>query len=765
MKRLMLLALAPLALGSLAAQERIVATRIYATGPCAKNFAYYVDGKLHFGPATLFWPEHSKHIITVATSEVCENQCACSFTGWRDNIEAKADGPSIAVTAHRDITFYEGATGLSCPVWLQFHTGGNPSFSCTQGPEYGKVYVGGRCHDSNAKWCAGLGSKISLQAYPPPAMVFVGWGGSGFSSQSFEASVVVNGPLVIQPRFEPAVRVTILTDPPELQVLADRTPVTAPVTLDWGQNTAHWLGPVSPQMDSLGRYWIFDSWAHGGGTNHEYKVTGPANVPVTLTGRYVRGANVSFLTNPPGLNLVIDGRDNWPSFNYVWGLGATHRVSAPAEQIGPGGRRYAFQSWSNEGAATQDVTVPSGAAAAGGLRLIVNYEMLARLTVQSSHEVGLTVNGSACRTPCTIEPRQGTQVRVAAPAAVVLDEWRRLDFQGWADGAPAERSWTAGPAEQTLVVSYRPSYRVQFTADPAEGAALRAEPPSADGFYPADSDVILAAEPNPGFRLKHWEGDSNGAARSLAIRASSPRQVRVLLERVPYIAPSGVRNAAAETPEPGMAAGSLIAVYGLHLAPQFVQGPASPLAQAIAGVTARVGERILPLVFVSPEQINALLPSDLPEGQHTLAVRPDAQPDVSAIFMVVRNAPGLFMRAVDARPLALAMHEDGSLIGFDSPARRGETVTLLGTGFGPYQMMPPDGFLVPAGMRLALADPVEIPVGERTVQPVWAGAATGHVGVTAVQVRIGEEFPAATNFELRVRVNGRESNTVLLPIE
>jgi uncharacterized protein (TIGR03437 family) len=246
---------------------------------------------------------------------------------------------------------------------------------------------------------------------------------------------------------------------------------------------------------------------------------------------------------------------------------------------------------------------------------------------------------------------------------------------------------------------------------------------------------------------------------------SGPAVVRALLDRVPYIAEAGVRNAAAETPEGGVVPGSLISILGASLGPAYEVGPSNPLAQAIGDVTVRIGDRLLPLMFVSPEQINAQLPSDLEEGTQWLAVRWTGYPEVTSAFQVVRNAPGLFTRPVDNRPFAVAVHEDGAPITPESPARRDEVVSVFGTGFGPYERHPPDGFAVPSAPQYRLADPLTVISGDLRFDADWSGAAPGLVGAALTRFRLTADVPAATTIELRVQVNGKDSNTVLLPVE
>jgi uncharacterized protein (TIGR03437 family) len=177
-----------------------------------------------------------------------------------------------------------------------------------------------------------------------------------------------------------------------------------------------------------------------------------------------------------------------------------------------------------------------------------------------------------------------------------------------------------------------------------------------------------------------------------------------------------------------------------------------------------VDGRFLPLLFVSPEQINAQLPSDLPPGEYSLRVSVAGLSDITSKFHVVRNAPGLFGTEIEGRIYASALHEDGLPITLESRARRGEVITLLGTGFGPHKLRPPDGFPAPPSSAFVLEDPVEV-VGADFVLPAeWTGASAGMVGVTGTRLRIGDGVPSGS-LELKVRVNGRESNTVLVPVE
>jgi uncharacterized protein (TIGR03437 family) len=62
-------------------------------------------------------------------------------------------------------------------------------------------------------------------------------------------------------------------------------------------------------------------------------------------------------------------------------------------------------------------------------------------------------------------------------------------------------------------------------------------------------------------------------------------------------------------------------------------------------------------------------------------------------------------------------------------------------------------------------DAAELVFQDHVIQPEFAGAAPGHVGMTAVKFRIADPLPQASTVEIRARVNGHESNAALLPLQ
>jgi uncharacterized protein (TIGR03437 family) len=797
--RTLLLALGALTLFPLAGQ--IAETTISSDPPGGE---FFVDGARYQDKATFRWPTGSKHQIWAAAEYGIGNptNSRWTFVGWRDSAGLLATGSSQfqTITAHPDITDYTASfsvtyrvdflfanfTGLRfpnegdstnaipCPIVNSYGT----SIPPTLPPGVpGALFISGVCYANSVSIWYPLGTNISLNAFPIRGYVFEGWQVNGIGpTNAFMRTYSIREHTVLSPRFVPAKTVSFYTQPHGFSVSVDGAviPTVAPDTdlpdnysagvLDFADGSSHILGAPSPQMDNQGRLWVFDSFSNGLGQGGVYKAVG-ANIPDTIVARFVRGVTVSLLTSPVGLPLTIDGRAGVTSGNFVWGVGTRHTVSAPAENIDSTGRKYTFQGWSNGGSATQELVAPADAADAG-LRLIANYDRLPRTTISSAQPgIVAEVDGKPCPLPCTLDRPAGASAVVTLPQIVELGPNSQARFLSWDGASGNSRTIQFAGDEVRINAVYRVFHRLVAVADPEDGATFRYSPSSPDGFFLERSTVEITVVPREGFKFRRWGGDLTSTLETAPLQLDRPRLVRALLDKSPTISSAGVRNAAGETPGRELAAGSVISIFGVNFASDYFPGPASPLVQTLGNVTVRVGARLLPLLFVSPEQINAVLPSDLSPGEHSLFVRNANNPEVEGRFTVARNAPGLFGSLVDNRVIASAMREDGSIVSTARPARRGERLTLLGTGLGPYARPIFDGFVIPAAPPNALADRADILYLDTVLAPEFAGAAPGFVGLAAVRFTVPESWPQATAVELRVRVNGVSSNSVWLPLE
>jgi uncharacterized protein (TIGR03437 family) len=807
MNRLSLFAILSVAGIGLQAQTTL-STMTISTSPSGARFS--VDGTVYNQAVTLTWPAGSEHLVVFITDPTRPGEPVNTvvqtapqgdtqyiFKGWVDNLTLTqpTTDPVQTVTADPSITSLTAQLTIGYRLQLNFFSAPGPLLPPTCGApgaipagqfRPGIVFIANQCYWASANIFVQAGTTVALNAYPYPGFVFIDWASNVSAPNAYLTSYVMNGPIILAPRFSPAKRVTFLTSPLQLEVSIDHTTVPTrrlaslcddpqPVVsltgfpplcygdFDFAPGSTHTIAGVSPQRDGSGNWWVFDHWSDGIAQNGIYTTDNNVSSPDVVTGLFVRGAQVGFQTTPTGLPLNVDGRVNWPNYNFVWAQNSTHTVSAASTQSDASGRQYTFQGWSNSGAASQTITVDQNAVS-NGLRLTAVYSELSRIVVQSSPPgLILQVDGSTCQTPCNIDRNNGVQVNVSAPATISMGTGARLDFSSWSDGGAASHALTVNQNYTTLTASFQAKYQLSAAADPANGVIFHFSPASADMFFGQNTQVTVNATANPGFTFLRWNGALSGAYPSGVVTMTAPQSVVAVMNKIPYIAPAGVQNAASSTPSSRVAPGSIIAIYGQSLAPSLEVGPVNPLAQTIADVTVTVNDMILPLLFVSPGQINAQVPWELGDGNYTIEIHSLGQPDVTGTFTVARNAPGLFTQTVNSQAYAIAFHEDGSLITPGSPAKPGETVGLLGTGLGPFKGQLIDGFY-PPDPPPALADSVSISAGNHYPSTLWAGAAPGYTGLALIKFEVptGASGPS---LPITISVNGVKSNTVMLPVE
>jgi uncharacterized protein (TIGR03437 family) len=808
MNRLSLFALLSVAGIGLQAQTTL-STMTVSTVPSGARFS--VDGTVYNQAATFAWPAGSEHIVVFVTDPVLPGQAVNTsvqtapqgdtqyiFKGWVDNLSLTQPtlDPVQTVTADPSITSLTANLTVGYRVELNFIAEPGPALPPTCGApgaippgqfRPGIVFIANQCYWASANIFVAAGTSVALNAYPYPGFAFVDWTSNISPSNAYLTSIAVNGPVILAPHFTPAKRVTFLTSPLQLNVSIDHTTVPTrriasicedpqplvPLTgfpplcygdFDFAPGSTHIIAGVSPQRDGSGNWWVFDHWSDGIAQNGIYTTDNNVSSPDVVTAFFVRGAQVGFQTTPVGLPINVDGRVNWPSYNFVWGQNTVHTVSAAATQLDSTGRQYTFQGWSNSGTASQTITVDQNAVN-NGLRLTAAYSELSRVVVQSNPP-GLTlqVDGATCQTPCNVDRTNGTQITVTAPTAISLGAGARLDFNSWSDGGAAVHAYTVSANYATISANYQTLYQLSAASNPSNGVTFHFSPSSSDMFFTQNAQVTVNAVANPGFTFVRWNGALSGTYPTGVVTMAAPQSIVALMNKIPYIAPAGVQNAASSTASSRVAPGSIISIYGQSLAPSLEVGPVNPLAQTIAGVTVTVNNMILPLLFVSPGQINAQVPWELADGNYTIDIQSLGQPDVTGTFTVARNAPGLFTQTVNSQSYAIAFHADGSLITPSSPAKVGETVSLLGTGLGPFNGQLIDGFF-PSDPPPTLADSVKITAGNQHPSPVWVGAAPGYTGLAFTEFEVPSGASAGATLAITITINGVNSNVVMLPVE
>lgn len=233
------------------------------------------------------------------------------------------------------------------------------------------------------------------------------------------------------------------------------------------------------------------------------------------------------------------------------------------------------------------------------------------------------------------------------------------------------------------------------------------------------------------------------------------------LAPAPEILPGGVVNAGSFTAELGP--GSLISIFGRHLAVEERSAPGLPLPGELAGATVSLNGEPAPVLFVSPHQINAQLPYER-EGQFTLRVStPNAPAEIPV--RLARAAPAILsLGRGSQRAPAVLRQLTGSLVTGQSPAAPGDTLVIFAVGLGAVAGGIHAGHPAPSGPLLLTRDPVQVWVGERVLTPSFAGLAPGFAGLYQINLRLPDDLTAGA-YPMRIGVAGASSPPVCLFVE
>jgi uncharacterized protein (TIGR03437 family) len=730
-----------------------------STSPPGQQFL--VDGQLFWQAQTFTWAVGSGHSLVVAATmqPFATATTVYTFQNWTyaTGLDTSTE---IWVTATAGVTQYTAnfTTSFALTVSITNNCG---TVSCGGLP--GQILLNGAVMGSPGPTLYPAGAPLVFTAVPSIGYAFAGWTpGADQTIAGVTDTVALSQPLTVIANFTKATPVTFATQPAGLKLVIDTEPTTAPLTESLGWGTVHNVSAVSAQQDLFGNYWVFSSWSDGGAVNHPYTVPLSSN-PVTLTATFTPGSLNTFLTSPMGLSLTVDGRSNWNVWAFAWAVGSTHTFSAPAIQTDSEGHLWGFTGWSNGGPQAQTVTVTSPQ----GSTYTATFQQLGQLTVNSTlPSLSVSVNGTSCSTPCTVQPPLGTQLTISAPAIVPAGVGSRQNLLGWSTGAGPGNLIIAVPANATTVTAnYQLMNQLVTATSPANAATWTLQPASPDGYYNAGTVVNISVSPLPGYQFSNWSGDLSGIEPFGTVVMSQPRAVTALLKTVPYLPTGGVTNGAGPTPSSAVAPGSAITIFGVNLADSVQVNVANTMPQTLAGVTVSAGGQLLPLYYVSPTQINAQLPADTPLGQSSVVVTTPEQVQVATSFTVAQDAPGLFALTSNNKAYAFAFHQDGTLVTDASPAKSGETLTLYGTGFGPSTPARPEGLPVPELPAFVLTDPASVQVATASFPAPSAYALPGAVGIDVVQFTLGSGAPSGGDFQLTVTVNKVVSNTVLLPVQ
>lgn len=229
----------------------------------------------------------------------------------------------------------------------------------------------------------------------------------------------------------------------------------------------------------------------------------------------------------------------------------------------------------------------------------------------------------------------------------------------------------------------------------------------------------------------------------------------------PSYTAAGIANTAAN--QAGLySANTLISIYGSSLSAGTqavsaadVRGGTLPTSLGPAPVRVLIEGQFAGMYFVSPTQVNVLIPTNLLPGTVTLQVVLSGRAGPPVNLRLEESAPALFE---SADHFVIATHGNGPLITADAPAAPAEVVVLYATGLGPTTPQTLPNRIPTAAARLSNSASFQVwlngvPLPRDRI--LYAGLTPGFAGLFQVNLQLPADAPKDP--EIRVGTPDRMS--------
>ena len=231
-----------------------------------------------------------------------------------------------------------------------------------------------------------------------------------------------------------------------------------------------------------------------------------------------------------------------------------------------------------------------------------------------------------------------------------------------------------------------------------------------------------------------------------------------------FLDPLGVTSAASFAPGGNpIAPGEFIALFGSGLA-KSLQTATIPYPTTLNAVTVTINGKAAPLYFVSPGQINAIVPYSTTGPTATIVVQNGTNSNAVTV-PVAATAPGVFTSNQSGSGIGAMLHAaDFSLLDAGHPAAAGETVSIYLTGMGAVNPALDDGTAGnPATLHATASDVVVFVVGQQA-KVLFTGLAPGYPGLYQINVTLPTFFSTSGNLPLAIQTLNAYHDQVDIPI-
>ncbi len=235
----------------------------------------------------------------------------------------------------------------------------------------------------------------------------------------------------------------------------------------------------------------------------------------------------------------------------------------------------------------------------------------------------------------------------------------------------------------------------------------------------------------------------------------------------PVLSAGGVLNAASfAVNNAPVSAGSLVSIFGSNLSVSARGATSLPLQAVFNGTSVYFDGIPAPLLFVSPNQINAQVPygvvGDSADVQTSTV---DGFSNVVTVNLAAAT-PGIISQTQNGSgPGTITDAVTFALVTPANPIARGKVITIFAVGLGPVSFQPASGAPSPLAPLSQSTVQVIASIGGLTVAPLFSGLSPGFVGLYQVNLVVPQNAPTGLTVPVTLTAGGVISNTVTMAIK
>jgi uncharacterized protein (TIGR03437 family) len=229
--------------------------------------------------------------------------------------------------------------------------------------------------------------------------------------------------------------------------------------------------------------------------------------------------------------------------------------------------------------------------------------------------------------------------------------------------------------------------------------------------------------------------------------------------------PLGVVNAASSAPAGNpISPGEFVTLYGTGLA-KSNQTATPPYPLSLNGVSVLINNKPAPLYFVSPEQLNVLVPFATTGPTATIVVQNGSVNSNTVTVPVAATSPGVYTLDQSGSGGGAILHTDYSLVNAAKPAIGGETVLIYLTGLGTVTPGLTDGTAGTITTLYRVDADVWVYVGGEQATVLFKGLAPGYPGLYQLNVTLPQFLKASGNLPLAIQTPNAFHDQVDIPVQ